>query len=146
MKHSILFILLFTLLSCGGEKPPYSPSEVAAQSAAYGEMMEIHDRVMPRMGEIAQAQQGLMTAMETAELPEERKEVLTQTNEQLEAAYDGMMDWMGELSSLEELRNGTAHAEILTYIDNENKKMLAIEQSLNEGIKQATQLLTEQVE
>lgn len=143
MKYITLTILLFTLFACGGEKSPYSPSEIAAQSSAYDEMMEIHDRVMPRMGEIAQAQKGLMDAMERPELKLETQETISQVNNDLESAHDDMMEWMQGVKSLDELRKETSHADILAYIEVENVKMLEIENQIDQGVIKAKSVLSE---
>lgn len=143
MKYLTIPLLLIALFACGGETSPYSPAEIATQSTAYDEMMDIHDRVMPRMGEIAQAQKGIMNAMETTEIAEDKMLVFEYANDQLEGAYDGMMEWMQQLKPLDELRKETSHAEILAYIDAENKKMLVIEDELNKGVARAKELLEE---
>jgi hypothetical protein len=143
MKYSILTVLLFTLFACGGEASPYSPAEIASQSTAYDEMMDIHNRVMPRMGEIAQAQKGMMNAMDSTGIAEDRQLMYNQVNEQLEMAHDGMMEWMQQVKSLDELRKETSHADILTYIERENVKMLEIEGDLNQWVSKAKELLAE---
>jgi hypothetical protein len=58
-------------------------------------------------------------------------------------AHDGMMEWMQQVKSLDELRKETSHADILTYIERENVKMLEIEGDLNQWVSKAKELLAE---
>ncbi|MEL6276962.1 MAG: hypothetical protein AAFU03_17815, partial [Bacteroidota bacterium] len=110
-------------------------------SDAYETMMDAHDRVMERMGEIAQAQKGLMDASEEEGIAEERLQELTGANEALERAYDGMMNWMRDMKSLDELRAEGEQTKILDYIKSENSKMTQIEADLDQGIAAAKELL-----
>ena len=151
MKQLIIIGLCLGLFACGGDQgngvaeetglSAFSPAEIAAQSDAYESMMDAHDRVMERMGEIAQAQKGLMDAAEVEGITEERLSQLTSANETLESAYDGMMNWMKGMKSLDDLRAEGEQAKILDYIKRENSNMANIEADLAKGITAAKELL-----
>ncbi|MEM9931397.1 MAG: hypothetical protein AAF840_16395 [Bacteroidota bacterium] len=143
MKNVLLTVLLLSLLACGGENGAFSPAEMEAQTKAYQKMMEGHDRVMPRMGEIAQAQKGLADAMKAEGLDDERKTALQATYDQLDNSYDGMMVWMRELKSPDELLELKDQQKILDYIKGEDADMAVIETQLNKGIEMTKQLLGE---
>lgn len=155
MKIQFLALLAFFFLAaCGGdsatssateemseEDERYTATEIAAQTEAYETMMDAHDRVMPRMGQIAQMQQNLKNAMGAAGISESDKEVMEKAYYMLEASYDGMMTWMRELKSMDDLREMGSQEKIMAYIQGENQKMALVEKQLNEGMTMARDLL-----
>lgn len=150
----IALLAFFFLAACGGdaatssvteemseEDERYTATEIAAQTEAYETMMDAHDRVMPRMGQIAQMQQNLKNSMEASGTSEAEMKDMEKANARLEASYDGMMNWMRELKSMDDLREMGSQEKIMAYIQGENEKMAKIEGMLNEGINEARELL-----
>ena len=70
--------------------PPPKKAMIAAQDAAYRSMMDGHDRIMPMMGKITQAQRTITEQLSQGGHGEDYREVLLAANEQLEDADDGM--------------------------------------------------------
>jgi len=144
---SLLLFLCLGLTSCGGgdasadaEMAAMEASRVAQQSA-YDAMMAGHDRVMPLMGRITASQKAIMTEMKTEGLADDRKDLLEAANEQLQDAYDGMMDWMGGLKPLDELRANMDNDAIITYIKQEAGDIAKIEMSTATALGTAKELM-----
>ena len=143
----ILSLLFFAvLLTACGESGP-SAAEIAAaeaaeaaQEKAYETMMDAHDRVMPLMGQITASQRSLLEELKTDGLAEERKELLTSLSEELEDANDGMMEWMGGLKSLDELRADMDGEAILTYIKQEAADIAKVETAMTGAIAAAKEV------
>jgi len=103
MKNSIYILLLavLTLTSCKNEP---SKEEVALQKQieAYDllmtEAMDVHDEIMPKMGELMELKGELVASKEGAELSEDQLMKLDATAGNLKASHDGMMDWMADYS------------------------------------------------
>ena len=143
--QKILFLLTLSFFAAcagtGSEEPVFTEEELAAQEAAYDEMMEAHDRVMPRMGEIFQLNRSL-----EAQLPAEGTEDSTAVEvrvmiERLANAEDGMMVWMSELEPLDSLRIELDHAAILRYIETENAEILQVEAKMDSSIAEGMRMV-----
>lgn len=85
-----LCIVLFTaLLGCGKtqEKP------------LYDQVMDIHDEVMPKMGDIYKLKKSFRDSIaNTADMTEEKKAEIEQLIQQLDSANSSMMVWMREFN------------------------------------------------
>lgn len=121
----------------------FTPAQIAAQTKVYEDMMDAHDRVMPRMGQIAQLQKAIKDA---TGLDEKIQMKLAESNTQLEGAYDGMMEWMKNLKSMDDLREMGDHDKIMSYVNTELGNMTKIEKMLNSGIAETQELLGIKVE
>ncbi|MBC6995726.1 hypothetical protein QWY85_18080 [Neolewinella lacunae] len=138
----LLFVALF--VACGNDSAAVEQAALdatnAAQEQAYESMMEAHDRVMPLMGQITASQRALKEALSTADLPEDRKDLLTAAYEQLEDANTGMMDWMQGVKPLDELRVGMDNDAIMTYIKEEAADIAKVEMAMTSAIAAAAEL------
>ena len=146
MRYLILLLALFTFAACGENGP--SEAEVAAAAAAevaqdraYETMMEAHDRVMPMMGRITAAERAINLELQDENIAPERKDILTAAFEQLEDAGDGMMDWMGNVKTLEELRADMNDQAIVAYIKEQSTKIAGVEQDITTAVATATEVL-----
>lgn len=142
------FLTLLLLYSCGSGDTAAAEAEQAAQEAieagqeqAYATMMEGHDRIMPLMGTITQLQRSVSEQMMTEGLAEERRELLMAANEQLEDANDGMMNWMGEVKTLDELRAEMNSEAITQYIKDQTAAVARVESGMTTSIASARELL-----
>ncbi len=143
---SLLCLLLFLVTSCGnGAEEAAEQAEAqaldAAQTAAYQSMMDGHDRVMPLMGRITQAQRTITEQLTTGGLPEERRELLLATNEQLEDANDGMMNWMNGIRPLDELRNEMDEDEVMEYLKAQTRDIADVETDIKASLANADEIL-----
>ena len=146
MTYRFFFLTAATvfLLACGSDPAAtdrtFTEAELAKQEAAYNEMMEAHDRVMPRMGEIFQLNRSLETQL-SGETPTADSTTVRAMIESLTTAEDDMMEWMSELEPLDSLRTELDHAAIMGYIETENQAILRVEKDMNRGLEEGMNLI-----
>lgn len=142
---TLLFVFTLAFTSCGEDTAAAEKAAVeaaqASQQTAYEAMMAGHDRVMPMMGKITAAQKAIMAQLEAEDLDPSKKDLLEATNEQLEDANDGMMNWMSGLKSLDDLRGSMDNEAIITYIKQEAADIAKVETATNAALGAATELL-----
>ena len=142
---TLLFVFAMAFTSCGDDTAAAEKAAMeaayASQQTAYDAMMTGHDRVMPMMGKITAAQKAIMAQLEAADLDPNKKDLLEATNEQLEDANDGMMNWMSSLKSLDDLRGSMDSEAIITYIKEEAADIAKVETSTNAALGAAAELL-----
>ena len=124
-----------------------TPEQRAEQEAAWNNMMEAHDRVMPRMGDLYAATKQLIPIMEGAK--EQNPDLYTQAHEAilaLEEAEDGMMDWMNGVKEqpLDSLRAKYDHAGIMANIDRQQVTIEEVEKDFDTSLDNAKSFLEEQ--
>jgi hypothetical protein len=117
----------------------------------YGEAIEIHDEVMPKMGEIMELQKTLKSSKET--LTDEN--VINQadsTMNDLENAYDQMMNWMRNIPRIPEFSPGGNPEEVSgeplpdpkdlkESLIRSLEEIKKVKRHVNESIKNAEKLL-----
>ena len=140
------FLFLFLLTSCGdADRDAADAAEqqatVAAQDAAYKAMMDGHDRVMPLMGRITQAQRTITEQLTAGGVSEEYRELLLAANEQLEDANDGMMNWMNQVRPLDELREDNDPDEVMNYIKEHTRSIADVEADINASLANANEII-----
>jgi hypothetical protein len=86
-------------LSCSGNRNQEDPYDESRQ--VYQEAIDIHDEVMPKMDRIMQLQKSLSMARENATDESLRMKIDSSLSE-LEAAHDGMMQWMRNIPRIPE--------------------------------------------
>ena len=109
-------------------------------------MMEVHDRVMPLMNDMYAAGKELTPLMESAmvEANDFHPRATTALAE-LEAAEDGMMEWMQNIgqNKLEVLRESYDHAGIMAFLDKELLAIEEVEEEMTSSLKAAQDLIKE---
>ncbi|PPK87324.1 hypothetical protein CLV84_0262 [Neolewinella xylanilytica] len=139
-----LFCLLF--FACGNGEGDVAETAgeratVAAQETAYDLMMEGHDRVMPMMGQITQAQREITEQLSAGGHGEDYRELLMAANEQLEDADDAMMAWMNNSRPLPELRESMDNEEIMEFIRERTRSIAEVEAEVRTSLANAEQIL-----
>ncbi len=125
------------LAACGD-----NTEQSQAQQKAWEEMMEVHDEVMPKMGEISRLRRELTAKMEALDSTETEKiETIDATLAQLDGADIGMMDWMGDLQQLSTLRENNSHDEIMAYLEQEKEKVQKVKENMLNAIEAGNQML-----
>ncbi|MEM6877637.1 MAG: hypothetical protein AAF544_03690 [Bacteroidota bacterium] len=116
--------------------------ELEKENKAYQKMVEAHDVVMPRMGEIAEAQIQLRDVLEQTN-PDERYHTKAQTlMEGLESIHDGMMEWMpAAMVSPDDLRKSKNHQQIMAHYGRYDKQMEDMETDLNSYLRTVEELV-----
>ena len=147
---TLLFVFALAFTSCGEDTAAAEKAAMeaayASQQTAYDTMMAGHDRVMPMMGKITAAQKAIKAQLEATDLEPNNKDLLEATDEQLEDANDGMMNWMGSLKSLDDLRGSMDNEAIITYIKQEAADIAKVETSTNAALGAATELMSDHAE
>ncbi|PCJ95436.1 MAG: hypothetical protein COA50_09540 [Flavobacteriaceae bacterium] len=137
MKKSILLSILALgiLISCKEEKKQLEEPTQMEQ------VLAVHDEVMPQMGTISKLVgelNGLADSTETGLKYETAKR-------DLQAAHKTMMDWMqgfGDRFDSDEILNGKELTEEKQkWLNEEEKKVNALQEEINSSIKRAEALL-----
>lgn len=134
----ISILLLFAAMACGGEK--------AAHEAMKSSVLEVHDEVMPKMGQLMKLKEQLLSkAGEMAEndSADERITELRGLANELESAHEGMMTWMHQWSeNAGPYTSGTAPSEEITaFYKAEQKKVNRVKAHINGSIEKAQKAL-----
>ncbi|MEM9990929.1 MAG: hypothetical protein AAF738_04140 [Bacteroidota bacterium] len=112
-----------------------SKKEQEQQTVLWYEMMEVHDEVMPRISEVNRLSRNLKKMKDNIPyiLTSEYQKAL----QNLEAAEDGMMEWMVELQQLDEMRKTMRHEEIMAYLNKEKERIEQVSKDIKGSIVSA---------
>lgn len=132
-----LLLLVLSLTACG----KFSKDEMARQQDAYASMMEAHDRVMPRMGEMHELEDQLLVFAEDATLNDTLKSQVLAAIENLREADEEMMTWMQAIKPLEQLQAEMDQQAIMSYLAEEDKKIRIVENAMESSISLAQRQL-----
>jgi len=123
-------------IACGN-----SAEQQQAQQESWDEMMAIHDEVMPKMSEISRIRRDLKGEMEALDATQtEQMAAIDSTMARLDRADIAMMNWMGDLRQLPELRENNSHEEIMAYIEEETGKIAAVKMDMLNAIEEGKQM------
>jgi len=129
--QSVLFILAsIMLIGC-------SHSDNPERQKAFDEVMEIHDEVMPEISTINKLTRQIKGVLEKGENPEKAdlmKTILTD----LEAAEEGMMDWMHDLDVP---GKDVPDAQAIQYLNSEKIKISKVSVDMKESIAAGKNIL-----
>lgn len=132
---AILSLLLLTT-GCGSEKKE--------QQALFGEVMQVHDEVMPKMDnlrglaqELSQ-QSDLLMADSLVDHSTELAEMKT-LSDQLLNANEGMMVWMRNFKQIEE---ETPHDEVMQYLGEQRQLVQQVKDDMLNAKKDAEAYLS----
>lgn len=121
---------VWLLSACQGNQPQ--------QETLFREVIEVHDAVMPRMGELMQLQQALSQRIEKLQQDSARNQDsiahLTALKEEVQQADRAMMEWMHDFDSEME---GMSQEEKISYLQQEQKKVEALREEINTAISHA---------
>jgi hypothetical protein len=135
MKVRILFLLvaLATIqFACQDN------SATGKEKALQDEMMEIHDEIMPKMGEATQLHKSLMdTLYNNTTMTMETRENMSMTAATLEQTITGMTNWMNGISDLELRKKGMKHEEIMTLLTTEKSNIAEIGRIMDQMMEKA---------
>ncbi|MCP3931036.1 MAG: hypothetical protein GY705_18285 [Bacteroidetes bacterium] len=145
MKKLIFFLSIVALItSCSTGTKESGEKAEAAQQKLWDEVMAVHDEVMPRMGEINRLKRQFSEYLGTTEvIPDELKSELTAVIGKLQAADEGMMNWMAGIKEKkpETLRATADHETILAGLKDELKKVDKVKEDILSSLKEGTALL-----
>lgn len=131
----ILSVALSLLVGC-------TPSGGDAVGKLAGEVIAVHDEVMPQMGEIMQLRRevaGQIESLEAAQSADStRIDALRNVLGQLNAAKKGMEDWMHNYETPGE---DMPDAEALTYLKGEMERVSQVKSDILSSIAAAKEIL-----
>ncbi|HKK77437.1 MAG TPA: hypothetical protein VJ953_20325 [Saprospiraceae bacterium] len=140
MRYLITFVILSLSLSFSA----CTSLESTAEESAFQTMMDVHDEIMPKMGEVNQLSRqlkGLSAATDTT-----KRELMGEIDNavrSLESADQDMMAWMNVNggNKLEQLQKEKTHDETMAYILDEEEKIIKIKEDIENSIQQAQNVL-----
>lgn len=143
---SVLFI--FILFNCK-ENPEAQElaNKLEKFEALKEQAMEVHDEVMPKMGELMEYSEKMQVRVNDSSA----SNIYAETKSKLDGAHDGMMEWMRDYSSkfpygdplpnnLEDLNSK------ITLLKEEVAEIKNLKQETNEVIENSKKLLTDSSE
>lgn len=139
MQKVLILLFILSLTACG----KFSKDEMAKQQDAYAGMMEAHDRVMPRMGEMHELEEQLTAFTEDASLNDTLKNQVLIVIDKLRNADEDMMSWMQEIKPLEQLQAEMDQQSIMAYLAEEDKKIRIVENAMESSISAAKEQLSQ---
>jgi hypothetical protein len=138
IASAFILTAFLSLLSCGksGEHHHDQESDTTAtdnpNQALYNQVMEIHDEVMPKTGDIYGLKKELQEKLDkTADGKE--KEELKQTISLLDSADHAMMDWMHHFNPADT----TSQEAAREYLESEMEKIKKVKDLVNESLEKA---------
>lgn len=130
MKKIIAALFLsFIIFSCSDTKKQ--------EKDLFNEVIKVHDRVMSKDQLIMINKMQLDTLIKQNKTPEITAEA-TQHSKALNAADTNMENWMHDFDAE---NKGKSHAEIMTYLADQKKKIDAIDSSFNVTVAAASKFI-----
>jgi hypothetical protein len=113
----------------------------------YEEVVAQHDVVMPKISDMEVLQEKLRKKMKSLEPADSsQKEEILSLLSLLKKGHDGMFDWMNEFKNKhldKEFYEKTPEAELRAYLDEEERKIIAVGETMLEGIKKSEAYLNQ---
>lgn len=130
MKY-LLFISLLFVFAC-------QPSKADEIKQIKKEALDIHDEVMPKMGELRRAKKDLMLLADSlAETDSLRAEMLMAASDEVASANESMMNWMRNFEPDFE----GAEDEKLTYFQKQKASIEEVRTAMNESLVKGKKIL-----
>ena len=99
MSHKIIYFLIVGfLISCNDKNPSKLEIQLSTFESIKVETMEVHDEVMPKMGELMELSMKIDSVMESPNINEDEKQKLIAAQSSLNQANSNMMEWMRSYS------------------------------------------------
>ena len=130
MKKIILFgAFCFCFIACGD-------GNAKLEAEKWKAVMDNHDVVMPMMATTNKVRKNLKKVLENSQnLVATDSSKISQLINDLNKADEGMMDWMNGFQQLEKLQNEKKHAEILSYLEEQDKVIKKVGGDMTNSIK-----------
>jgi len=123
----LMFIaVLGVLAACGKsgkDTPTADPVGENTNQILYGEAIDIHDEVMPKMGELMSLKRKLSDTLATPGLTEDQKKDIGSRVHLLDSAHQSMMDWMHGVYPPEDSTNREEYRQYIESKLEDAKKM-----------------------
>ncbi len=146
---TMLIVVLFIVFGCGktasdGNTETEKSDPSAQETQLYKEVIAVHDKVMPSLGNIAslksriEEQIGILESspgLDTGRLAKLRNQMKS-----LDEADEAMMEWMRKFIAGYE---GWEHDSIIQYLTGEKEKIDKVDEIVNNAIRKSKVLLGE---
>jgi hypothetical protein len=119
-----MLLTAFALFGCSNKK--------AEKSAVMDQVMKVHEKVMEVDGQVIANRMKLDTLLKDNTLA--AKDTALQLNKKLTAAEDAMEDWMHKFDYEQK---GKSDEEVITYMNNQKKLIMAIDSQLNIAVTES---------
>ena len=148
-KCIIIIVILFTVFGCrksssNGDIESEKSDPISQETQLYKEVIAVHDKVMPRLGNIASLKSRIEEQIGKLESnPDLEPERLTKLRNQMKAldeADEAMMAWMRIFIACYE---GWEHDSIMQYLIDEKEKIDKVNDIVDYTIRQTKALLEE---
>lgn len=153
MKNILILFLVSTFIftACDNNNGAAKNAESAAtgdevmEQKAWDAMMVVHDEVMPKMSDINRTNNELQewAVANKEKMANGDLERIAVSLKDLNAADDGMMNWMNALQQLDGLRAEKNHQEIMNYLQEQTKIITKVKTDMLSSIENGQALLTE---
>lgn len=133
MKQTIAIFLMITLFATIGcsTKPKEDDQEKVSEKSLYDQVMDIHDEVMPSMGELNRLKRELKDKVEKSpDLVEEKRKEMEETILTIESASKSMMVWMREFNP-----EDYEGEELTKYLQSEMKRVQQVKETMLEALE-----------
>jgi len=143
----LLFLLSGLIVACNSntdkkEANNEQASEQEVEEAAWKEVMRVHDEVMPKMADMNRVSRSLKPYLEEGALEDKSpQEKVNRAVKELEAADEAMMDWMGAIKQLPELRKEMDHDAIMAYLEKEQEAIAKVKEDMLSSLQSGKTLL-----
>lgn len=132
----ILALLLLVILGACQT----TPKEEVDLKALKNEVFDIHDEVMPEMGNLRRVRRDLMLQADSIkDLDSARAAFLIEASDNLDAANESMMNWMRNFDPNFE---GTDE-EVLTYLTEKREGIIQVRDDMLESLEAGQKILSE---
>ena len=132
--RNILFILVAVFAAC------QTKSEETDLKALKDEVFEIHDAVMPKMGDLRRVRKALMLQADSLQVSDSvRVNVLLNASDKIADANESMMDWMRNFDPNFE---GTDE-EILNYLNEKKASITKVKEDMLGSLAEGQAILEE---
>lgn len=130
MKKVICLIAMVAIL--GGCQPKSGDNQ-----KLYEEVMAVHDAVMPKMDDIYKLKRKLKEQLSSGDLGEDRRQTIEQAIKDLDAASEGMMEWMRNFNPLPD---SIDQEKARDYLLTEKEKIQRVKEEMLKSIETAQDL------
>jgi hypothetical protein len=130
MKKIIALLAIFLFCACTNEDKGV---------ALVNEVLDIHDEVMPKIGEVMSLRKEVLDKVEGSENADELRDIA----QSLEKAQKGMMTWMNDWSqnSTPFVNNETSEEEKMDFLKAEKERVIKVKEDINNSIAKAKEVI-----
>lgn len=134
----VVLIFSIALVSCSGksesQEQASNPEQQNPTDLLKTEVNQVHDEVMPKMGDLYKLKKRLQEMDTTTGTPPEKKAEIPATIQQLDSAYNGMMHWMHQYKP-EQYESDDQ--ELRKYLESEMTKIRQVRDDMLSALEKA---------